>query len=213
MADYSTRDTKRIKTSGDMQLTAASDISIIPSSDLNATVGGNINLTSSGSMTFTDPNRSATLSQIVNETVHAEYVMVGSVAASGNGRKLDEFEQTFVGTSADDYLEIDINFLVQDTSGSDPCNISFDLQFNTNDAGYATQVSIPLLLNGVTATFSAPLSYHATVSLGTNTIATRLLLQDTGQGEVLNAASSFRLRHVTKYHPFTEYVGGTWSTV
>jgi len=213
MSDYSDRFTKRVKTSGDLQITAGSDVCIEPEGELNVSSGKDLNLSSAGNMTFSDADSSATLRQMVNETVHAEYVMRGQVSASGINRYLDVFEQTFVGTSDEDYVEIALFFLVQDTTGGDALDVRYKLQLDTNDGGYVEADTIAFTLNGVTAAYSVPVTFKYTISLGTDTVKTRLVQSTAPTGVILNSASFFSLKHVTKHHPYTLYGGGSWQSV
>jgi hypothetical protein len=214
MADYSERFTKRVKTSGDLQITAGSDVRVEPEGNLSMSTGGNMNLTSSGSMTFTDTTTSTTLSAIVNETVHNEIEMNGQVSAGVNG-KLDSFEQEFTDTSGgSDYLEVSFLFVVQDVTNNQSAELTLILQKSVDGGSYTQVDSIPLVMNEVEATFSVPMVFSRTIPIAAGTtVRTRLLKSQGAEGEILNSASSFKIRHVTKHHPYTLYGGGAWESV
>jgi len=235
MADYSRRYTKEVKTSGDLLIKADSDLDILCSNDLNATIGNKITLASGGAMdlnatglmTLYDSSRTSgvTLADLQQEIIHEEIYYNGAVSNGGNNQRLDVFEQSFTGTHTRDFLEIWINFLVQDSAGSNALEWEFDLQIQEDGGGYSTRKTFKVQLDevnngavdatniiGITPPFSVPLSGYYVENIGIATVDTRLIQPTGAQGITLNAASSFRMRHSTKYHDFTVETNGAWET-
>lgn len=230
MADYSRSYTRQVRTSGDLLINAGDDIDIICSNNLTATINnkismsslGSISLNAGGTMTLYDASKPSgvTLANLQQEVIQREVWFNGQVNAGNNGTKLDAFEQTFVGTHANDYLEIWLDLHIQDSAGTDALNWTMNLHLQRDGGGYsltrAYNVNLAEVNNGttgVTPPFSLPLSAYYIENIGTQTVATRLIQSNGGNGEVLNSASSFRMKHSTKYYTITEEESGSWTAV
>ena len=222
MADYSRSYTREVKTSGDMLIKADSDLDILCSNNLTATIDNNISLTSGGTMTLYDASKplGVTLANLQQEVIQKEVWFNAGVSAGGNNTKLDAFDQTFVGTSANDYLEIWLDFHIQDTAGTDPLAWTLGLHLQHDGGGYSLARSYFLNLSevdngttGITPSYSIPMSAYYIENIGTQTVDTRLIQTNGGQGEILNSASSFRMKHSTKNYTISEEATGTWVTV
>lgn len=225
-----------MKTSGDMKLQAGSDIDLISLNNIttnignnfNATCTNNMNLRSGGIMKLFDSSRTSgvTLADLQQEVIHKEIYFNGAVSSGGNNRRLNVFEQSFTGTHTRDFLEIWIDFLVQDSAGNDPLDWQFYLQLQEDGGGYVSKRLYSVQLDevnsgdvggtsivGITPPFSVPLTGYYVENIGIASVDTRLLQVTGGQGITLNSASSFRMRHSTKYHDFTVETGGSWEEV
>jgi hypothetical protein len=219
MADYSRSYTKEVKTCGDMKLQAGSDIDIICLRNLTAEIDNDIHLRAGGIMKLydsTEPNGLA-LGDLRQEVVVKEVFFNNGVSAGSNNSRLDAFEQTFTGTHTRDFLEIWFDFYIQDTAGSDALAWTLNLYTQEDGGGYSLRRAYAINLSevnngttGITPSYSLPISGYYVENIGIATVDTRLVQSSGGQGEILNSASSFRMRHSTKYYDFETESSGTW---
>lgn len=163
-----------------------------------------------------EPNGLA-LGDIRQEVVQKEIFFNGAVSAGGNNNRLNVFEQTFTGTHTRDFLEIWFDFYIQDTAGTDALAWTLNLYTQVDGGGYAIRKAYAINLSevnegtkGITPSYSLPISGYYVENIGVATVDTRLIQTSGGQGEILNSASSFRMRHSTKYYDFETETSGTW---
>ena len=219
MADYSRSYTRAVKTSGDMLLKAGDDLDIICLRNFSAEIDNDINLRAGGILKLYDVNEpnGLALGDLRQEVVNKEIFFNGAVSSGGNNNRLDVFEQTFTGTHTRDFLEIWFDFYLQDTAGSNALAWTLNLYTQVDGGGYSIRKAYAIDLSevnngttGITPSYSLPVSGYYVENIGIATVNTRLVQTSGGQGEILNSASSFRMRHSTKYYDFSTETGASW---
>jgi hypothetical protein len=209
----------KLQAESDIDLISLNNITTNVGNNFNVTCANNINLRAGGIMKLYDVNEpnGLALGDIRQEVLVKEIFFNGAVGAGTSDTRLDVFEQTFAGTHTRDFLEIWFDFYVQDTAGSDALDWILNLHTQVDGGGYAIRKAYRINLSdvnggtkGITPSYSVPISGYYVENIGIATVDTRLIQTNGGQGEILNAASSFRMKHSTKYYDFETESSGTW---
>lgn len=208
MADYSTRLTKRLRSDGDVLVEAGSDMTVTgPNVSVTGTTSTTISapdVTVSGTSTlkFSDSSVSdIALSQLYGETLVEERTFDGGNTSAFlvNGEKVDQLEQTFVGTTSDDWVDLDGVLSVTDNAGGTDLNWRITIQRNVDGAGFVDIKQVQVVLPGTATPYVGPGAFLAPFNIGTSSVAFRFLVE-LGGGELafLTGDSFVRMRHVRK---------------
>ena len=200
MSSYSTNVSKSLLGEADILIEAGSDVFESAAGDLIKASGRDISLNAGGTLYLKDSSLTAAvpLADAVQEKIISFRTYTGGMTNVLAGRYINVGEQEFQGTSADDFLDIDMRLDLEDFAGSS-APISFRLIYQTsvNGAAYTFRDDMRLTIAAITTTpWTLPVTFRRIENIGVTNVRTRFLINTMANpGMVFNSSSSFTFKH------------------
>jgi hypothetical protein len=199
MSTYSTNVSKCLLGDADILIEAGSDVFESAAGDLIKVSGRDISLNAGGTLYLKDSSISAAVqpADAVQEKIISYRTYTGGMTSVLIGQYISVGEQEFQGTSADDYLDIDLRLDTDDNSGSGAINFLLLFQTSVDGGVYLTKEQLRVRIVGVTATpWSLPLTFRRIINIGTANYRTRFRINTVGNtGMVFDPQSSMTFKH------------------